>query len=110
MGFSGGCGGRDIMSYIRKNIDKQINVNTICQYISKSRRWLEYSFKNEMGLSPLDFIIKTRVSKAKEILGEGVNFKLSAIAYMAGFSSTDQMNKAFQKIYGKNAREFKVVT
>ena len=60
-----------------------------------------------MGISPLDFIIKVRVSKAKEILAEGGNFKLSAIAYMAGFTSTDQMNKAFRKIYGKNAREFK---
>ena len=83
------------VSYIRKNVDKQINVNSICDYISKSRRWLEYSFKKEIGTSPLDFIIKVRVSKAKEILEEGGNFKLSAIAYMAGFSSTDQMNKAF---------------
>ena len=60
-----------------------------------------------MGVSPLDFIIKVRVSKAKEILEDDGNFKLSAVAYMAGFSSTDQMNKAFRKIYGKNAREFK---
>lgn len=95
------------VQYIKKNIDKQINVNTICQYISRSRRWLEYSFKKEMNLSPLEFITQTRVNKAKEFLSDSENFKLSAVAYMSGFSSTDQMNKAFKKFYSKSARHFR---
>jgi LacI family transcriptional regulator len=95
------------VNYIRKNIDKQINVNSICQYTSKSRRWLEYTFKKEMSLSPLEFLTKVRVSKAKELLEENSSFKLSAVAHMSGFSSTDQMNKAFRKAYGKTARDFR---
>jgi LacI family transcriptional regulator len=95
------------VNYIKENIDKQINVNTICQYVSRSRRWLEYSFKKEMNVSPLEFINRTKVNKAKELLANSENFKLSAIAYMSGFSSTDQMNKAFRKIYGQLARHFK---
>ena len=95
------------VQYIKKNIDKQINVNTICQYICRSRRWLEYSFKKEMNLSPLEFITQTRVNKAKEFLSDSENFKLSAVAYMSGFSSTDQMNKAFKKFYAKSARHFR---
>jgi len=95
------------VQYIKKNIDKQINVNTICQYISRSRRWLEYSFKKEMNMTPLEFITQTRVNKAKELLADSENFKLSAVAYMSGFSSTDQMNKAFKKFYAKSARHFR---
>jgi LacI family transcriptional regulator len=95
------------VNYIKNNIDKQINVNTICQYVSRSRRWLEYSFKKEMNLSPLEFITRTRVNKAKEFLADSENFKLSSIAYMSGFSSTDQMNKAFRRIYGQSARHFR---
>ena len=93
--------------YVKNNIDKQINVKSICQYVSRSRRWLEYSFKEELNLSPLEFIVMTKVNKAKELLADSEDFKLSAIAYMSGFSSTDQMNNAFKKIYGCNAREFK---
>ena len=95
------------VNYIKNNIDKQINVNTICQYVSRSRRWLEYSFKKEMNLSPLEFITRTRVNKAKEFLADSENFKLSSIAYMSGFSSTDQMNKAFRRIYNQSARHFR---
>jgi LacI family transcriptional regulator len=95
------------VNYIIKNIDKQINVNTICQYISKSRRWLEYSFKRDMNKSPLEFINEVRCTKAKELLEDSGNLKLSAVAYMAGFSSTDQMNKSFRKIYGQTASHYR---
>lgn len=96
-----------IIEYIRRNISNQINVGSICDASQKSRRWLEVIFQKELNQSPLEFIARTRVAQAREILESGENHKLSAVAYMAGFNSTNQMNKAFIKFYQNPAKFYR---
>ena len=95
------------VEYIKENIDKHINVETTCTYLNRSRRWLEYTFKKQLKMSPLKFIAQVKVDKAKELLLSSKNHNLSDVANMSGFSGTEQMNKAFRKVIGQNAREFK---
>ena len=96
-----------VIEYIRLNISQQINVESVANHIQRSRRWLEGHFKAALHQSPLEFIARTRAEKAKELLCSAHSYNLSEIAYAVGFSSSNQLNKACIRFYGKSAKELR---
>jgi len=88
------------VAYIRANIAASLNVASICTYLGRSRRWLEYAFRKELDCTPLDFILQSRVQAATRMLRQQPKAKLGAIASNCGFSSPAQMQRAFKKMGG----------
>ena len=95
------------VAYIDQNLSSQINVDSVCGHILRSRRWLEYAFRRELKQTPKEFIDEARLKQAKKYLAETNKQKLSAIAQMSGFNSVDQMNQLFLKKTGKKASAFR---
>ena len=79
----------------------------ICDHLGRSRRWLEYAFREEFQQSPKHFIDERRLKKAMHLLQNTPQFNLSQIAHQSGFSSVDQMNQLFIKKHGRRAIFFK---
>lgn len=95
------------LEFIEEQFDQALNIQMICDHLGRSRRWLEYAFREEFQQSPKHFIDERRLKKAMHLLQNTPQFNLSQIAHQSGFSSVDQMNQLFIKKHGRRAIFFK---
>ena len=57
-------------------------------------------FKEETGESPINYLIKIRLEKAKDILLKDVNSSIKNIANQVGYEDAYHFSKLFKKYYG----------
>jgi LacI family transcriptional regulator len=98
---------RRALTFINKQIHQSLSVQLICDHLGRSRRWLEYAFREEFGKSPKEFIDELRLQNSRELLLARPDLKLAEIATNCGFASLDQMNQLFTKKLGKRAIFFR---
>ncbi|SHK38430.1 helix-turn-helix domain-containing protein [Epilithonimonas mollis] len=93
-----------VADYIKKNLHQKLSVDAIAKmaYVSKSNFFK--MFKEELGLSPNEFIIQERIKKAKELLLH--NNSVSEAAYSTGFSDTNYFIRVFKQMEGVTPKTF----
>ena len=100
-GFSGNEGTYDAMmrarDYITLNYDKNISLSEIANHVYLSDSYLSHSFKARFGLSPKNYILQTRINRAKELLASS-DMKINDIAVSVGFLSQQRFNDAFKRL------------
>ena len=69
-----------------------------------SPRHLARLFQLHAGISPLSYVRQIRTAAAKEIL-RGSQLSMESVAEMVGFSSAEQMRRAWQRFEGMNPRD-----
>jgi YesN/AraC family two-component response regulator len=57
-------------------------------------------FKEETGESPINYLIKIRLEKAKEILVNSGGGSIKSIANQVGYEDVYHFSKLFKKYYG----------
>lgn len=94
------------MDYIEKNYaDTNLNLNSICSYLSISASRFSTIFKNTTGETFMEVLIRIRMQKAKELL-ENTDLKNYEIAEKVGFSDPHYFSIAFKKMTGKTPSEY----
>ena len=64
-----------------------------------SPAYISKIFKEETGESPINYLIKVRLSKAEDYLKES-NFSIKEIAHAVGYEDAYHFSKLFKKYYG----------
>ncbi len=82
--------------YIETNFDRNIAVADIAGHVFLSQGYFARAFRDEMGMSPMAYLMQVRVNKACELLDD-TDMKISTIARRVGFSSPQRFNAAFRK-------------
>lgn len=82
------------INLINQNI-QDINVNKLSENLGVSRSYLTTKFSNDLGLSPSQYLIKTRIDKAKHLL-VNTNIPISDIAIDIGYSDVFYFSKLFK--------------
>lgn len=88
-----------VVDYIRRNLHEKLTIGELCKKSYMSESSFFRSFKNEIGVSPVDFINEERVKMAAGLLA-GTNKKVSEIYLHCGFNSLSYFNRVFKKQYG----------
>lgn len=92
--------------YIDSNYESGITVANAASYVFLSQGYFTRAFRDEFGVSPMNYLMKKRIDKACELL-ENPEIKVSGIAIQAGFSSPQRFNVAFRKQMGKTPLEYR---
>lgn len=101
--------GKSVMSYITENYaDSNLNINMLGEVFSLSPSYLSKIFKEQIGLSPHEFITKLRINKSKELIEDG-NITIEGIAEAVGFLSSSVFIRTFKKIEGITPGSYKKV-
>lgn len=96
----------NIEAYIKENFSNpDLNVNMIADVFDISRPWLSKTFREKMGISISDYIVKCRLDKAKEMLKTGMT--VSQISQAVGFSSEVVYCRAFKKYEGITSMQYR---
>lgn len=84
------------VNYIHNNYERDISLKDIAQYVFLSASYFARAFKEEMSISPINYLLKVRIERAKELLRDTDN-KISDIALSVGFSNQQRFNDIFKK-------------
>lgn len=94
------------ISYIYKNYQNPVSVQEIADFLSLNRSYLTELFLKTVHLSPQQFLVKYRMTKACELL-ENTSLPIEHIAYSCGYSSTFSFSKAFRKVNGTSPSRYR---
>ena len=87
------------VEYIRGHLDQQIRIDKLCDKACLSRAQFYRAFKQEFGLSPVDFVNKERVKRAQKILNLPGK-SITDACYESGFNSLSYFNRVFKRWTG----------
>ena len=96
----------NITEYLSRNYVKDISLETLSKNMYLSPVYISKIFKEIMGDSPINYLIKIRLSKAKELLNNS-NTPIKTIAKMVGYNDPYYFSKLFKKYYGISPNKFK---
>lgn len=93
-----------VVDYIKKNLHQKLSIDAIAKmaYVSKSNFFK--MFKEELGISPNEFILQERISRAKELLQSQESIK--EVAFQTGFTDTNYFTRVFKQHEGTTPKSF----
>ena len=83
--------------YIEQNYKKKLTIDKIANSVFLSPSHFSHMFKQEVGSSPINYLNRFRIDKAKEIL-ESSKTSITKIAYSVGFQSLPHFNRIFKNM------------
>ncbi|MCH4153717.1 MAG: AraC family transcriptional regulator [Saccharofermentans sp.] len=92
--------------YMDDNFERGITVAEAAQYVFLSQGYFTRAFRDELSISPMNYLMQKRIDKACELL-ENNEIKVSSIAVQSGFSSPQRFNVAFRKLMGMTPMEYR---
>jgi transcriptional regulator GlxA family with amidase domain len=95
-----------LVHWLRDNIREPLTLARLARHENISERSLVRKFRESTGCSVLDWINRERVDQAKALL-ETTDFRVSEIAAMVGFGSTETLRRNFEKIAGTTATGYR---
>ena len=94
-----------MQDYIEKNRSEEISLSELAR-ASLFSPWYAYRlFRNSLGLTPMEYIRKYRLTQAARQLRNG-DVKVIDAAYNAGFSNADTFTRAFYREFGLNPSDY----
>jgi len=88
-----------IISFIDENYMNDISLNKLSQNTYLSAAYVSKLFKEETGETPINYLIKKLLSKAHEMLKQGL-LPVKEIAKLVGYEDAYHFSKLFKKYYG----------
>lgn len=85
--------------YIRENLSRRISVAELAQVACLSPSHFHAQFKDSLGLTPHQYLLKTRLDRAARLLRES-DQPLVRIAEECGFSSQSALTTAMRRYLG----------
>jgi len=89
-----------IINYLNENYEHKISLEQIAHNMYLSPVYISKIFKEETGESPINYLIKIRLEKAKDILLNGDGGSIKNIANQVGYDDVYHFSKLFKKYYG----------
>lgn len=96
-----------IINYLNENYESKISLEQIAHNIYLSPVYISKIFKEETGESPINYLIKIRLEKAKDILLNSNNGSIKSIANQVGYDDVYHFSKLFKKYYGVSPLYYK---
>lgn len=87
---------KEAIIFIHANYSRNITIHDIANYLSLNRSYLYTLFKEEVNMSPKQYLIEFRINKACELMTSS-NLTISQIARSVGYNDPLMFSKTFKK-------------
>ncbi len=85
--------------YIRKNFTRELTVEILAEYVSKTPNYFSHLFKREFRISFKEYINRLRIAKAKELI-LNTDDLIYVISERVGYSDYTYFTQVFKKFEG----------
>lgn len=93
--------------YIKENYKDELHLNKIANNIGISPNYLSTLFKKTEGISFTEYITKTKINHAKELLRDN-KYKIYEISENLGYSNAYYFSRVFKKVTGLTPSEYRL--
>jgi AraC family transcriptional regulator len=87
------------IAYINEHLTENLSLAAIAHELDMSQYYFSRLFKQSMGVSPYQYVIRQRIERAKYLL-RTTSLSISAIAQQVGFSNQNQLTVQFRNFTG----------
>ena len=94
------------LEFIRLNSSSPIGVNDVSKHLDLSRRLLELRFKESLGRTVRDEIMRVRMDRVRNFL-IGTDLHISEIAVLCGFPNEYYLCTIFKRVFGVTMSQFR---
>lgn len=96
----------EVLGFLDRNFDQPVSIDQLAEIAHMSQTTLMRTFTKIVGRTPIDYLIRLRVSKAEQLL-KSSNLNITEIAFRVGFSDSNYFSRQFRKVRRKSPREFR---
>jgi len=95
-----------VLDYIQKNLSGKITVDTLAQVAGMSKTLFFKSFRSFFGATPIEFILKERLQRAKQLLADP-DITITEVCYQTGFNNVNYFIRQFKRLEGVTPRRYR---
>lgn len=86
-----------VKNFMKVNYHKNITLDDLVELVHINKFYLIRIFKQEVGMSPIDYLIHVRIDEAQKML-RNTNIAIADIAHLVGFQSPSHFSKTFREL------------
>lgn len=96
------------INFIRENIRESINLKQLSGKACMSTTSFYRSFKRELGMSPIEFILNEKIKYAKKLLSNP-KINIAEVSYATGFEDYNYFIRLFKKYEGVTPKQYQLM-
>lgn len=97
---------KKVCDYIDQNLDKEISLEEMADYVSVSPFYLSKLFKDEKGVTFINFITDKRLDKSRELLSKS-DLSIKEITAQIGYNDQNYFSRIFKNKFGISPKEYR---
>lgn len=86
--------------YLETHHEEDITLDSLAEALFVSPTYLSKTFKETMGVSPINYLIQIRLNRAKDLLKDS-QLTVKEVAQTVGYSDAYHFSKLFKKYHGQ---------
>lgn len=98
---------QSIISYVEENLEEQLSLDDIAGKFYVSKYYVAHLFKDTLGVSLHQYIIKKRLSECRDAITSGE--PITSAYERFGFRDYSSFFKSFKKEYGMSPKEYQSI-
>jgi AraC family transcriptional regulator len=92
------------IDYIEAHLDQNLELEDLAQQAGVSQFYFSRLFKQSLGITPHQYVIRRRVERARHLIQQG-ELGLADIALECGFANQGHLNRHFKRLTGVTPKE-----
>ncbi|MCR5436762.1 MAG: response regulator [Treponema sp.] len=97
---------KKVCAYINDNIAEDISLETMADYVNVSSFYLSKLFKEEMGVTFINFLSDRRLEKSRQML-KNTSKSIKEITAETGYNDQNYFSRLFKNKFGVSPTEFR---
>ena len=98
----------DVVNYIQNNLKEDMSLKNLSNIASMSTTSFYRFFKRELGMSPIEFILKEKIKCAKKLL-KNPSIQINEVCYLSGFENANYFSRLFKKHEGITPKQYQLL-
>ncbi|PCI60174.1 MAG: AraC family transcriptional regulator [Kordiimonadales bacterium] len=95
-----------VIDWIENNLQIDMDVSRLSEICAMSPRNFSRAFNAEMTISPMHYVRRRRLERAKHLL-EGTDMPFSTVARTVGFASAERFSRAFSEVFDISPTDYR---
>lgn len=95
-----------VKRYIDGNFKSNITLDLLSELTHMNKYYLVHTFKNQLGISPINYLIQKRISESRVLL-ETTDYSIGQISEILGFSSQSYFSQSFRNNMAQTPNDYR---
>jgi AraC family transcriptional regulator len=97
---------RSVMVFIEAHLEQDLSLDAIANLVQLSPHYFASLFKQTVGQSPHQYVLKSRIERSKQLLKQP-NLAIAQVAQLVGFQNQSHFTTAFRRIVGCTPKTYR---